>query len=109
MVLLTPKAKSTSRKDNNSKKGGNKSELYNRLASYQSSQNRWIPLTIIGLLALNILSQCSIKNEIHTVQRQEKYAFLQKADGSTERIEQVNSTDRSIPILKKFAYDWTKT
>ena len=85
------------------------SSLYSRLATHQTSQNRWIPLTVIGLLLVNILAQCSVKSEISKVQRQEKYAFLQKVDGTTERIEQVDSLDRSVPNLKKFAYDWTKT
>lgn len=83
--------------------------LYNKLASYQSAQNRWVPYTIIGLLIVNLLAQCSTKNDIQSVQRHEKYAFLQKADGTTERIEQVNSLERSTSVIKKFAYDWTKT
>jgi len=85
------------------------SALYNGLANYQSAQNRWIPLSLMVLLIVNLLAQCSTQNEISKVQRQEKYAFLQKTDGDTERIEQINATERSVPNLKKFAYDWTKT
>lgn len=108
MALLKDKIKPESKNGDRPSKKGNAS-LYNRLASYQSSQNRWIPLTIIGLLVMNILAQCGVRSQIESVQRQEKYAFLQKADGTTERIEQINAPERSVPILKKFAYDWTKT
>ena len=83
--------------------------LYSRLSMHQAAQNRWIPMTIIVLLMVNILAQCSTKSEIAKVQRQEKYAFLQREDGSTERIEQTNSIERTPAVLKKFAYDWTKT
>jgi hypothetical protein len=103
-------------KSNNSKKHpdavkastNGMSSLYQGLANYQFSQNRWIPLSIIGLLCLNFLAQCGTQRTINNVQRQDKYAFLQRVDGNTERIEQVNSSDRSVATIKKFTYDWFK-
>jgi hypothetical protein len=85
------------------------SKFYSGLAAYQFSQNKWAPRVVIGLLCLTVFNQCTTNGHINNIQREQKYAFVQKADGTTERVEQINSTDRGTPQLNRFVYEWTKT
>jgi hypothetical protein len=78
------------------------------LSNFQFGESDSRAALIVGLLIVLILSVLSVHLSLWSKSNQEKTNYVQKSDGVTEVVYQLNNDERNPETLRRFAFTWFK-
>lgn len=75
---------------------------------FQPSRFRYLPLSVLLLLIINLLATCHNARTSQLAAKHQPYIYVENADGTTTEAKPVDPLMRSEAVIAKFSEDWLK-